>query len=532
MLPKNALINTSHLLGEVTQQSVAGQNDPIAVQLPGGTYQVRVDPDIQVSSFGGMVPFAQFLNVSGLWSSWVEECPLVRTSPNASSNKRILGTWVVAVTTGQSRYAHITGVRGDTVTPEILGFEKLASEDTVRRFMGALVGHSIHLADKDEEARDRAKAVEDAARWSKKHLVASVLPLFDQDWILDMDVTIKPLYGFQEGSVVGYNPHKPGRPSHAIHSFLCARYRLIVGAEVHPGDEHTAASTKLDLTKILDQIPRDKWPKLLRGDCAFGTENMMSWPEEHGIHYLFKVRMTKYTKELIQRLDMSDQGWLPAGQEWQGKESKLQLSTWTRPRRVVVLRRPYTQRYPRKKDLEKAKTPQQEVLAEVAPFLVDKDFEYQVIVTSLDLPLEAIAQLYRDRSDAENIFDELKNQWGWGGFTSHSFEVSQLAVRMVAIIYNWWSIFVRLVSPKHHREAITSRPALLHSIARKTTSGGQTFLTITSTHDLKDIISRGIEKIATLFRQTSKLAEQLSISELWPQIVRTIFQPIRGHPTT
>jgi len=30
----------------------------------------------------------------------------------------------------------------------------------------------------------------------------------------------------------------------------------------------------------------------------------------------------------------------------------------------------------------------------------------------------AIAQSYRDRADAENGFDELKNQWGWGGYTT------------------------------------------------------------------------------------------------------------------
>ena len=31
----------------------------------------------------------------------------------------------------------------------------------------------------------------------------------------------------------------------------------------------------------------------------------------------------------------------------------------------------------------------------------------------------ALSQLYRDRGDCENIFDELKNQWGWGGFVTH-----------------------------------------------------------------------------------------------------------------
>jgi len=30
----------------------------------------------------------------------------------------------------------------------------------------------------------------------------------------------------------------------------------------------------------------------------------------------------------------------------------------------------------------------------------------------------AISQLYRDRGDCENNFNELKNQWGWAVFTT------------------------------------------------------------------------------------------------------------------
>jgi hypothetical protein len=29
---------------------------------------------------------------------------------------------------------------------------------------------------------------------------------------------VKTLYGEQEGAEIGYNPHKPGRPSHAYHT--------------------------------------------------------------------------------------------------------------------------------------------------------------------------------------------------------------------------------------------------------------------------------------------------------------------------
>ena len=40
-------------------------------------------------------------------------------------------------------------------------------------------------------------------------------------------------------------------------------------------------------------------------------------------------------------------------------------------------------------------------------------YEYSVMITSLDHEMLSIAQLYRDRADAENNFDELKNHWVW-----------------------------------------------------------------------------------------------------------------------
>ena len=46
-------------------------------------------------------------------------------------------------------------------------------------------------------------------------------------WILDVDTTVKPLYGRQEGAVVGYNPKKPRRPSHCYHTYSMAGTRLV-----------------------------------------------------------------------------------------------------------------------------------------------------------------------------------------------------------------------------------------------------------------------------------------------------------------
>jgi hypothetical protein len=48
--------------------------------------------------------------------------------------------------------------------------------------------------------------------------------------------------------------------------------------------------------------------------------------------------------------------------------------------------------------------------------------------------LQSIGQLYRDRADCENGFDEIKNQWGWGGYTTHDIERCALSAQAVALI--------------------------------------------------------------------------------------------------
>ena len=53
--------------------------------------------------------------------------------------------------------------------------------------------------------------------WMQDQLKHSIAQATAPPWILDCDTTLKPLHGKQDGAVVRYNPHKPGRPSHAIH---------------------------------------------------------------------------------------------------------------------------------------------------------------------------------------------------------------------------------------------------------------------------------------------------------------------------
>ena len=87
-------------------------------------------------------------------------------------------------------------------------------------------------------------------------------------------------------------------------------------------------------------------------------------------------------------------------------------------------------------------------------------------MTTLEDGVLTIAQHYRDRADSENDFDELKNQWGWAGYTTNDLHRCRLMARIIAVIYNWRTLFVRLVEPNRHVEAITSRPLLHLTILR------------------------------------------------------------------
>jgi hypothetical protein len=184
-------------------------------------------------------------------------------------------------------------------------------------------------------------------------------------------------------------------------------------------------------------------------------------------------RSTKGVQQLVRWLE-GQGGWQPLTEGWSGAEGPLQLTGWTRKRRTVVLRR---------------KRPDSSGVARL-PLLADRGvevvrgpvYEYVVLVTSLPENLLTMAHLYRQRADVENAYDELKNQWGWGGFTTRDLLRCQIAARMVALVYNWWNLFVRCAEPERAREAITSRPLLLHAVGRLIKSGGQTTLRLTSQH--------------------------------------------------
>lgn len=485
----------THPLGEDGNGALVSASEPIAVDTFGGRLHVEWNPQAAVTPLGQLPFFIEYLQVSGLYEPWVSQCPLEWLSPNAPRKADVLGTVLLSVLSGHQRYAHISALRGDGVNPAVLGMRKVVSEDSVRRAFGKL----------DEEP---------GVAWLQEHLGRVYAPLLSEPWILDADVTVKPLHGHQEGAEVGYNPHKPGRPSHTYHTYFIAHLRLVLAVEVQSGKPTAAKYSAPGLWDLLKRIPREHWPVLIRGDRDWGTEANRQRAEQEGLPYLFKLRMTSGTRRLVERL-MLGRSWVDAGQGWQGAESELRRAGWGRARRVIVLRRRL------KKDLAIVDQGNPAQLRLSFAELGDDAavYEYAVLITSLAAEILTVAQRYRDRADAENPFDELKNHWAWGGFTPQDLKRGRCMARITALIYHWWSLFARLVDPGQHTEAITSRPLMLHAIGKQTRHAGQNRLVITSLHAAAPKVMDGYRRISAFFKQLRSTAEQLTAVQRWCRIL-------------
>jgi DDE family transposase len=489
-----------HLGGEQPAVELA-DDEPVAADTFAGRVHLEWEPAAPVTTMGQLAFFIEYLKQGGLFEAWVAGCPLLLTSPNAPAKRDVLGTVLLSVLAGHWRYAHITALRADAVNAPLLGMKKVVSEDAVRRALGKI----------DEAA---------GIAWLREQLEYCVRPLLGEPWILDVDTTVKPLYGHQQGAEVSYNPSKRGRPSHVYHSYLMAELRLVLEVEVASGKAHTAKHAAPGLWALLDRLGPACAPFLLRGDNDWGNEGVMREAESRGQPYLFKLRLRPGVKRVLERA-MRESDWQYAGAGWQGKWGEVRLMGWSRQRRVVLLRRRLRQvlltEHPADADPVPGKVPLQ--LGFVELDARQEAWEYAVLVTSLDAELLTLAQLYRDRGDAENNFDELKNQWGWGGFTTHDVTRCQFMARIVALAANWWNLFVRLADPDRHREAITSRPLLLQAIGRQTQQAGQTTITITSPHGQHRRARRAFLRIAGFFAQLRQTAEQLTDLDRWYRIL-------------
>lgn len=452
----------------------------------GGT--VRLCPtDDALTPFGGLVPWAAFQKQSGLLEELAATCPVLRTSPNAAPVYDVLTSFALTVLCDGRRFAHVQRLREDPTLNELFGLERVVSDDTLRRFVASV-----------PEVEGAAWVAAAAQRlWG-------ALPA---QLILDWDATVQTKYGHQDGAAVGYNPQKRGRKSFHPLLAVAAGTRLCPYYRFRRGNTVTASQWESAMEECQHWLgPARVW--LNRGDLGLGQERICAWHEAQPgrPHYLFRLKLTANVKRAIAAVPEKN---------WQGParlgvlqvaEVQLRLPDWSRARRVVVGRRCLGQI---SKDL-------------AGTFWDEAKHQFEAYVTSLPATHAnawQIIEVYRQRADTENVFDELKHQWALEGFCCRRRNATALAARLGLLIYNLWHLFLRLLEPGRHVESAGGRRWFLLIAARLVKSGRQKTLQVSVSGKWWEQLRAGYQRVCAWLAATApQLRGQLRAVPRAPRI--------------
>jgi hypothetical protein len=422
----------------------AGEDDPgFRLSTLGGLVTIE-RTDEALTPYGGLAAWSAFVQRLGTIERLAARYPGSRTSPNAAPVREVLHSFMGTVLIEGRRFSHVGWLRDDPGVAAVLGLERVRGEDALPRRLRALT---------QEEARTWLATAE-------TELYGGLPTRFIGDW----DSTVNTRYGRQEGAELGYNPFKRGRPSH--HPLVCvgAGTRLCLHMAWRPGKAVSATGWQEAMEGLWGHADIRSRLWLNRGDSGFGQEPVCAWHEaasQERPKYLFKLRQTRNVRRAIAKLPPEAWKGCPTLGTEQVAETTVQLDGWSRARRVVIAR-----------TLKPANRGPQEEFWSMA------EDEVSVYVTNLsetEATAEQIVWLYRKRADTENVFDEVKNQWGFRGFCSQRGLVTESAARLVLLTYNLWTLFVRLMAlePGQHTEAVRSRRQFLVLAAHLSRSGRQ-----------------------------------------------------------
>ena len=327
----------------------------------------------------------------------------------------VLLCWFYGLALGAARFEHFTRYRRDPLLPRLLGVRRFPSPDTLRRLFGAFT------------YRTTTEVSETLLRWSLRAMRPILL-----GHTLDLDSTVFCRYGDQEGSLKGYNPIKPGRPSHhPLLAFLCEA-RRVLWATVRAGHAGTANGAREFVAQALTMLPAGHRIGLVRADSGFFVTSFLTWLEARDLPYVIVVRLTPIVRRLVlQRIPEAT--WRPVAPGIDVADLEATLPGWGGVgRRFVCLRQRLAER-PEARGRRLFDWP---------------GYTFRVLVTSVPYAAELVTRLYAGRADSENRIKELKDDLSLDTFCLQAFDATDAAFRTGCVLYNLLAGFRETVLPR------------------------------------------------------------------------------------
>ena len=340
---------------------------------------------------------------------WVEtNVPVEEHSPNAKGIYPKVLSLFLTCAAGGTRFSDIgSWMHGRKVVAACFGVKWLPRAASVlTRFLGKF--RRLHVE------RLRESSCKLARRLLEEEAVA------EDELVLDSTVCTR--YGEQEGAKKGYNPSKPGRPSHhPLKASLSCGY--VVNLWNRSGNVHTAHQVAGFFDQTCRGLPRALKIRRVLADSGFCDNGFLAHLESEGRRYIVAMRLSDYVKAAIRQIAE----WTAVAPGIEMAEARVCLSTWDKARRMVFVR----QHVP---TLPRATGKQPTLFEDLEDH---RDYRYGAMVTNEeDLSMLEVWRTYRPRAKIENVIKELKEGYGWHEFNVRSFWGTEAGMLLIGMVFH------------------------------------------------------------------------------------------------
>lgn len=377
-----------------------------------------------VTHYGGMVLFQQFCRKLDLRRLFQREIPWQRRDGIYSGPDMLL-CLIYTMVAGLQRISDTRILAYNSSFQKLLGLDRFPAENTLRNFLRSLSVREL----------EGLVRVHDILRSKMR-----ILPRPASSYILDLDSTVLSVYGWTiEGTAIGYNPKKPGRPSY--HPIVCfeGRTRDSIEGILRSGDTQPITAAEMLFRACLAKLPayanRKKVSIRLRADAGFYEGRFIRFLDEKETDYIVVARMTAPLKESAEWADFRT---FRKRGRWQVARTQYQPNGWKRPHRFIFVRR--------------ARPDRTEEASQLSLWEF-RDFFYHAFVTNLDLKPAAAYRFYSGRANIELDIRELKEALALGKIPSTSFAANEVHFELILFAYDLVNWFRRLCLPGHWQRA-------------------------------------------------------------------------------
>jgi len=367
-------------------------------------------PDPRVTSVGGLAAFNAYVREVGLHRELRRDFGHLKR-----------GRGVVYPMAAQMQLLIDAVVSGAT---RVFGLELLAADP----LFAHLAGGSVPSIDTvyDDLRRFGADELEDLERLVSRHGLAGVDQQRFREVHLDIDTTVMPLFGEQEGALPGPNPRYHGRPSYHPILARVAELDTIVAARLRPGDTGLGERDIEDVEMAIDRVRAAVGPKTIittridaGGDCAA----LLKAIDAKGCFFVVKAKQNAGLLGAVAHAE----GWIAVDHDAEGRATRevaeiaFRRADWPEDGRFRVFAVRTTER----------KSGKQTCLWS------DLDHSVHVYVTN-DLVRDAdeLAHKYDLRAGIEPLIGELKNGVGIGKISSADFDANEAAFLIKVLAFN------------------------------------------------------------------------------------------------